>query len=64
VDAGEPAARVDAVKVAHDHLFDEHGIQVYPTVLFFKAGKMHKRLEGKHLAGLKEKQLTELIASC
>jgi len=33
-------------------------------VIFFKAGKVHKRLDGKHLAGLKEKQLTELIASC
>lgn len=45
-------------------LFDEYGIEVYPTVLFFKAGKMEKRLDGKHLAGLKEQQLAELIASC
>jgi len=48
----------------NEDLFDEHGIQVYPTVIFFKAGKIHKRLDGKHLAGLKEKQLTELIDSC
>ena len=48
----------------NEDLFDEHGIQVYPTVIFFKAGKPHKRLDGKHLAGLKEKQLTELIDSC
>jgi hypothetical protein len=33
-------------------------------VIFFKSGKVHKRLDGKHLAGLKEKQFTELIASC
>jgi thioredoxin 1 len=48
----------------NEDLFDEHGIQVYPTVIFFKGGKIHKRLDGKHLAGLKEKQLTELIDSC
>ena len=48
----------------NEGLFDEHGIQVYPTVIFFKSGKVHKRLDGKHLAGLKEKQLTELIDSC
>ena len=45
-------------------LFDEHGIQVYPTVLFFKDGRVSKRLDGKHLVGLKEKQLDELIVSC
>jgi len=45
-------------------LFNEHDIEVYPTVLFFKAGKLDKRLDGRHLAGLKERQLKELIASC
>ncbi len=48
----------------NEDLFDEHGIQVYPTVIFFKTGKVHKRLDGKHLAGLKENELTELIDSC
>jgi thioredoxin-like negative regulator of GroEL len=48
----------------NEELFGEHGIEVYPTVIFFKDGKPHMRLDGKHLAGLKEKQLTELIASC
>jgi thioredoxin-like negative regulator of GroEL len=48
----------------HEDVFIEHGIEVYPTVIFFKGGKIHKRLDGKHLAGLKEKQLTELIDSC
>jgi len=48
----------------NEDLFEEHDIEVYPTVVFFKAGKAHKRLDGKHLAGLKEKQLVELIASC
>jgi hypothetical protein len=48
----------------NEGLFDEHGIEVYPTVIFFRSGKVDKRLDGKHLAGLKEDQLTELIASC
>jgi len=48
----------------NEGLFDEHGVEVYPTVIYFKAGKIHKRLDGKHLAGLKEKQFTELIATC
>jgi len=61
--AGEPPF-VRMTLDGNEDLFEEHGIEVYPTVLFFKAGKVHKRLDGKHLAGLKEKQLTELIASC
>lgn len=48
----------------NEDLFDEYGVQVYPTVLYFRGGKVDKRLDGKHLAGLKEKQLTELIESC
>ncbi len=48
----------------NEDLFDEYGVEVYPTVLFFKAGKVDKRLDGKHMAGLKEKQLTGLIDSC
>jgi thioredoxin-like negative regulator of GroEL len=48
----------------NEDLFDEYGIEVYPTVIFFKEGKIDKRLDGKHLAGLREKQLTGLIDSC
>jgi thiol-disulfide isomerase/thioredoxin len=48
----------------NEDLFDEYAIEVYPTVLFFKNGKVDKRLDGKHLAGLREKQLTGLIDSC
>lgn len=48
----------------NEDLFEEHGIEVYPTVIFFKAGKAHKRLDGRHLAGLREQELTDLIASC
>lgn len=48
----------------NEDLFDEHTVEVYPTVIFFRAGKPHRRLDGKHLAGLKEKQLAELISAC
>ena len=48
----------------NEPLFEEHGIAVYPTVLFFKDGKVSKRLDGKHLVGLKENQLADLIVSC
>jgi thiol-disulfide isomerase/thioredoxin len=48
----------------NEDLFDEHTIEVYPTVLFFKNGDVNRRLDGKHFAGLREKQLAEFIASC
>ena len=48
----------------NEALFEEHGVDVYPTVLFFKNGAVARRLDGKPLAGLKEKQLTELVSSC
>jgi thioredoxin-like negative regulator of GroEL len=48
----------------NEDLFDEYGIEVYPTVLFFKNGKIDKRLDGQPLAGLKDKQLARLIDSC
>jgi thiol-disulfide isomerase/thioredoxin len=48
----------------NEGLFEEHDIDVYPTVLFFREGKVSRRLDGKHLAGLREKQLADLIASC
>lgn len=58
---------MDFVRVlldGNETLFDEHGIEVYPTVLFFKDGRVSRRLDGKHLVGLKEKQLADLIVSC
>jgi len=48
----------------NEDLFGEHTIEVYPTVLFFKNGDVNRRLDGKHFAGLREKQLAEFIASC
>ncbi len=48
----------------NEDIFEEHGVEVYPTVLFFKNGAVDRRLDGKHFAGLREKQLAELISSC
>lgn len=48
----------------HEALFEEHGVEVYPTVLFFKEGAVSRRLDGRPLSGLKEGQLAELVASC
>lgn len=62
--AGREREFVRVVLEGNEDLFEEHGVQVYPTVLFFKNGAVARRLDGKHLSGLKEKQLTELIASC
>lgn len=59
---GRPFARM--LLEGNEDLFEEYGVEVYPTVIFFKAGKVHKRLDGKHLAGLKEDELIALVASC
>ena len=48
----------------NEKLFEKHRIEVYPTILFFKNGAVSRRLDGKHFAGLQEKQLIDLIASC
>ncbi|MDH4196988.1 MAG: thioredoxin family protein [Candidatus Aminicenantes bacterium] len=48
----------------NEALFNEHGVDVYPTVVFFKNGAVARRLDGKPLAGLEEKQLAELVSSC
>jgi thiol-disulfide isomerase/thioredoxin len=61
---GRDADFVRVLLDGNEALFEEHGVEVYPTVLFFQGGRVSKRLDGKHLAGLKEKQLADLIVSC
>jgi len=41
-------------------LCEEYSIEYYPTVLLFKKGKVHKRLDAEPGVGLTKKQLTEL----
>ncbi|MGV8056742.1 MAG: thioredoxin family protein [Smithellaceae bacterium] len=43
---------------------ENYSIDVVPTVIFFKNGKIAKRLDGIAGAGLNEKQFVEMIDSC
>jgi thiol-disulfide isomerase/thioredoxin len=42
-------------------LFEEYAIECYPTVIMFKKGKVHKRLDAEPGVGLNKKQLKDLI---
>jgi len=42
----------------------KYGIQVYPTVLYFEKGKLVRRLDGKHLAGLNRQALEKFAGEC
>jgi thiol-disulfide isomerase/thioredoxin len=39
---------------------DEYAIEYYPTVIMFKKGKMHKRLDAEPGVGLNKEQLKDL----
>lgn len=45
-------------------LADRYGIEVYPTVLYFKKGKVEKRLDGIYHVGLTKGQLEDFVAGC
>ena len=47
-----------------EHLCDQYAVDVYPTVIFFKSGKVSKRLDGAFHIGLNERQMTDLIDAC
>jgi thiol-disulfide isomerase/thioredoxin len=47
-----------------DSLCEKYSVSVYPTVLFFKKGKVVKRLDGIAGEGLSEKQLADFIEGC
>jgi thioredoxin-like negative regulator of GroEL len=38
---------------------EEYAIEYYPTVIMFKKGKVHKRLDSEPHVGLNKKQLKE-----
>jgi len=42
-------------------LWDIYSIEVIPTVLFFKGGKVERRLDGKAGIGLSEEDLAEVL---
>jgi len=41
-------------------VFEEYAIEYYPTVIMFKEGKVHKRLDAEPGVGLNKKQLKDL----
>jgi thiol-disulfide isomerase/thioredoxin len=41
-------------------VFEEYDIEYYPTVIMFKKGKVHKRLDAEPGVGLNKKQLKDL----
>jgi thiol-disulfide isomerase/thioredoxin len=41
---------------------EEYGIEYYPTVILFKKGKVHKRLDPEPHVGLNKNQLKELTS--
>jgi thioredoxin 1 len=45
-------------------LCEEYSIDVVPTVIFFKNGKIAKRLDGMPGVGLDEKQLMDFTSKC
>jgi thioredoxin 1 len=53
-----------AVRDDQETMGDRYAVEVVPTVLFFKKGKVAKRLDGTLGVGLKEKQLTAFIQTC
>jgi thiol-disulfide isomerase/thioredoxin len=40
---------------------EEYSIEYYPTVILFKKGKVHKRLDAQPGVGLNRKQLKDLV---
>ena len=48
----------------NDALDDEYSIEVYPTVLYFKNGKLQKRLDGIHGMGLNRSQMEDFKKKC
>lgn len=61
---GRETEFVRIVVDGNEDFFDEVSVEVYPSVIFFRGGRVDHRLDGRHFVGLKEKQLTGLIAAC
>jgi len=45
-------------------LFDKYRVEYMPTVIFFKNGKVAKRLDAAPHVGLSEKQLLDMLDRC
>lgn len=58
---------LDCARVTIDDkasLFEKFGVEYMPTVIYFKNGKVSKRLDAAPHVGLSEKQLQDLVKSC
>jgi len=57
---GNPQECIRVIVDDRPDLCEEYAIEYYPTVLLFKKGKVHKRLDAEPGVGLTKKQLLEL----
>ncbi len=62
--AGSPSLFIKVCTDDLSALEDSLSVEVVPTVLFFKDGKLKKRLDGAPGAGLTEEKLAAFINSC
>ncbi len=60
---GEPCYR-RILADEDEALTRRYGIEVFPTVLFFRNGKVERRLDGAYHIGLSRGQLEEFISLC
>jgi thioredoxin 1 len=61
--AGDPCYARIIVDLG-DPLVEKFGIEVFPTVLFFEAGRVARRLDGIYHRGLSEAQLQDFASRC
>lgn len=55
-----PAECLRVIVDEEPDICEEYNIEYYPTVIMFKKGKVHKRLDAEPGVGLTKKQLKEL----
>src|SRR5512136_2358088 len=58
---GNPKECMSLILEEEPEVFDDYEIEYYPTVIMFKKGKVHKRLDSEPGVGLNKKQLKDLI---
>ena len=61
---GSPGLEFLIVRDDEETLVDGYKVEIVPTVLYFKNGKIARRLDGTPGVGLNEKQLTQFIQTC
>jgi thiol-disulfide isomerase/thioredoxin len=55
-----PKECIEVIADEEPDVFEEYDIEYYPTVIVFKKGKVHKRLDSEPHVGLNKKQLKDL----